>query len=92
MTTAYPHITINPNQCGGAPCIGGRRIRVYDVAVAYEFEGRSIEEICATHPGVTLAEAHAAMTYFYDHRDEILAERVHEEAAIREYLSENPIS
>jgi len=63
MNTTYPHITIDPNICDGAPCINGRRIRVYDIAVEYELEGLSVEEICAMHPNLTLAEAHAALTY-----------------------------
>jgi uncharacterized protein (DUF433 family) len=88
--TAYPHITIDPNVCGGLPCIGGRRLRVYDVAAAYELEGLSVEEICAMYPGLTLAEAHAALTYFYDHRDETLAEADREEAAITEYQRQLP--
>jgi uncharacterized protein (DUF433 family) len=85
MTSTYPHITINAGQCGGVPCIDGRRIRVFDIAVEYELEGLSVEEICAMHPGLTLAEAHAALTYFYDHRNEILAERKREDAAIEEH-------
>jgi len=31
MTTLEPRITINPELCGGRPCIRGMRIRVSDV-------------------------------------------------------------
>ncbi len=27
----FPRITVNPNQCGGRPCVRGMRIRVSDV-------------------------------------------------------------
>jgi uncharacterized protein (DUF433 family) len=31
MTQIWNRITVNPEQCGGRPCIGGMRIRVSDV-------------------------------------------------------------
>ena len=31
MTNLLERITINPDQCGGRPCIRGMRIRVIDV-------------------------------------------------------------
>ena len=31
MATLTDRITVNPNQCGGRPCIRGMRIRVTDV-------------------------------------------------------------
>ncbi len=31
MTNSIERITINPDQCGGCPCIRGMRIRVIDV-------------------------------------------------------------
>ena len=31
MTEVFERITVNPNQCGGRPCIRGMRIRVSDV-------------------------------------------------------------
>ena len=31
MKSNFENITINPNQCGGQPCIRGMRIRVVDI-------------------------------------------------------------
>jgi uncharacterized protein (DUF433 family) len=31
MDTLLSRITVNPNQCGGRPCVRGMRIRVSDV-------------------------------------------------------------
>ena len=31
MTEVFDRITVNPEQCGGKPCIRGMRIRVSDV-------------------------------------------------------------
>jgi len=33
--------------------------------------GWSVEEICRQHLYLTLAEAHAAMGYYFDHQEEI---------------------
>jgi hypothetical protein len=33
--------------------------------------GWSVEEICRQHLYLTLAEAHAAMSYYFDHQEEI---------------------
>jgi uncharacterized protein (DUF433 family) len=70
----YAHIAKNPGICGGRPCIEGHRIRVQDIAVEHEWQALTPEEISHQHPGLTLAEVHAALTYYYDHREEILAE------------------
>ncbi|HZI31380.1 MAG TPA: DUF433 domain-containing protein, partial [Candidatus Binatia bacterium] len=42
-------ITINPNQCGGRPCIRGMRIRVKDVLDMLA-GGATQEEILADFP------------------------------------------
>jgi hypothetical protein len=34
----------------------------------------SPDEIADQYPGITLADVHAALAYFFDHRDEINAE------------------
>jgi hypothetical protein len=36
--------------------------------------GWSADEMCRQHPYLTLAEAHAAMGYYFDHQDEIEGE------------------
>ena len=73
-TTTYQHIATNPKVCGGKPCIAGHRIRVQDIASDYERTGLSPDEICDAHPGLSLGQVHAALAYYFDHRDEITAE------------------
>lgn len=68
------HIVTNPKVCGGKPCIAGHRIRVQDIASDYERAGLSPDEICDAHPGMSLGQLHAALGYYFDHRDEITAE------------------
>jgi uncharacterized protein (DUF433 family) len=68
------HIEITPGICGGKPRIAGHRITVQNVALWHERGGLTPEEIVARHPGISLADVHAALAYYHDHRDEILAQ------------------
>ena len=57
--------------CGGQPRIDGTRIKVQHIALEYERLGWSADQICDAHPGLTLAQVHAAISYYYDHREKI---------------------
>lgn len=65
------HIAATPGVCGGKPRIAGHRIRVQDVVICHEQQGMSPNEIVSAYPGITLADVHAALAYYFDHRDEI---------------------
>jgi uncharacterized protein (DUF433 family) len=65
------HIECTPGICGGKPRIAGHRIRVQDIYVLHELKGLSPDEILGVFPDISLADVHAAMTYFWDHREEI---------------------
>ncbi len=82
------HIERTPGVCGGRPRIAGLRIRVQDIVVWHEALGLSPEEIVAQHPQLTLANIHAALAYYYDHRDEIRRE-MEEGRALAEALAES---
>jgi uncharacterized protein (DUF433 family) len=64
-------ITRNPGVCGGKPCIAGSRIRVQDVHVWHELQGLSADEIVSRYPQLSMADVYAALSYYWDHRDEI---------------------
>ncbi|SRR5581483_8556981 len=68
------HITKTPGVCGGRACIAGHRIRVMDIVVWHELRGYSPDEIVDLFPGITLADVHAALAYYFDHREEIEAD------------------
>ena len=55
-------ITINPEQCGGRPCIRGMRIRVMDVLDLYA-AGLSSAEILEELPDLEPADLQAALLY-----------------------------
>ena len=62
-------ITVNPNQCGGRPCLRGMRIRVKDVLDMLA-GGTSQEEILADFPDLELEDIRACLTYasrYFDH-------------------------
>lgn len=57
--------------CGGHPRIVGTRLKVLHIALEYERLGWTPDQICEAHPGITLSQVHAAMSYYYDHKQEI---------------------
>jgi uncharacterized protein (DUF433 family) len=72
VDVAYPHIT----KLDGQPAWLEKhpRVRVAQIVMDYLAHGWSAEEMCRQHPYLTIAEAHAAMLYYWDHREEIDAE------------------
>lgn len=76
MSSATPpinerrHIESVPGRCGGRPCIVGHRIRVQDI-VEWSAEGQSPDEIVRRFPQLTLGNVHAALAYYFDHREEM---------------------
>jgi uncharacterized protein (DUF433 family) len=84
------HIEKTPGVCGGRACIVGHRVRVMDIAVLREKRGLSPEEIVHQYPGITLADVHAALTYFLDHRPEIEDEFRQDEEAVKQLLARRP--
>jgi uncharacterized protein (DUF433 family) len=67
--TAYPHIEKPDNE--PARLVKSPRIRVSQIVADYLAHGWSPEEMCRQHPYLSLAEAHTAMAYYFDHQDEI---------------------
>jgi uncharacterized protein (DUF433 family) len=68
----YPHIVKTPGVRGGKARIDGTRICVRDI-VALRDRGLSPEAMLDYFDSrpLTLAEVHAALAYYHDHRDEI---------------------
>jgi uncharacterized protein (DUF433 family) len=70
METLDQHIEVTPGIMGGKPRIAGHRIAVQDIVIWHERLGKSVDEI-ATEYNLTLADVHAALAYYFDHRPEI---------------------
>lgn len=62
MSKTTQIITVNPEQCGGLPCIRGMRIRVIDVLELMS-NGLSKEEILEELPDLTNEDILACLKY-----------------------------
>lgn len=60
MASFNERITINPEQCGGRPCIRGMRIRVIDILDLYA-SGLSTQEILDEMPDLEMEDLKAAL-------------------------------
>jgi uncharacterized protein (DUF433 family) len=84
------YIGIRPGYCGGKPHILGHRIKVKHVATWHERQGLTPAEIVERCPTITRAQVHAALAYYYDHRDEIEAEIAEEDRMFEELKAKQP--
>ena len=64
------HIEATPGVAGGSPRIVGHRITVQNIVIWHERLGISPDEIANEHD-LSLGDVHAALTYYFDHREEI---------------------
>jgi len=55
-------ITVEPNKCGGLPCIRGMRIRVIDV-IELLANGLSTDEVIGELPDLTKEDIQACLRY-----------------------------
>ncbi len=62
MSDLINRITINPEQCGGRPCLRGMRIRVSDVLDLLA-AGLSTEQILEEMPDLEAEDIQAALQY-----------------------------
>jgi uncharacterized protein (DUF433 family) len=69
--TNYPHITTNED---GSARIGQTRYKVVHLASEHFHYGWSAEELLRQHPDLKPEEVYAALTYFYDHYEQMVTE------------------
>jgi uncharacterized protein (DUF433 family) len=79
LKTEHPHIVRLEGVCGGEPIIDGLRVSVRHVVTLHR-RGEAILEI-AESLGISEAQVFHALSYFFDHRDEIMALIAQEELA-----------
>lgn len=87
--TLDEHIELTPDTAGGRPRIHGRRITVQDIAIWHERLGKSADEIAAEYD-LTLADVHAALAYYFDHREEIDARMTEDHAFVEALRGRTP--
>jgi uncharacterized protein (DUF433 family) len=62
MPSLLDRITVDPEQCGGRPCIRGMRVRVIDVLELLAV-GETPEQILADYPYLEREDISAALAY-----------------------------
>ena len=82
------HIIVNPSVAGGKPRIKGHRITVQDIAIWHERMGKTADEI-STEYNLSLAEIHAALSYYFDHQEEINANIRSSESFVEDMRKQN---
>lgn len=85
---AYPHIAKPPEE--PARLEDHPRTRVAMLAADYLWRGWSAEELVRHYPYLTLAEVHAALGYYFDHREEIDAELLEESREAEAWRRSHP--
>lgn len=73
LKLSYPHVSMDCNVLAGEPCIEGTRITVALIAEEIEHLGMTPDDVIAMHPQLLLAQVHAALVYYYDHKNKIEA-------------------
>lgn len=86
---ALEHIVATPDTMHGRPRIDGHRIRVSDIAVMHVHQGRTVEDIAESYE-LSLAQVHAALAYYFDHRDEIEEDIRQDEEIVFEIMRREP--
>lgn len=62
----FQRITVNPQKCGGLPCVRGMRIRVKDVLELIG-SGMSIADITHEHPDLEAEDVYECARYAAGH-------------------------
>jgi len=73
LTVSAREITKNKDICEGVPILAGTRVRVSDIAGVYDFQGMTPEQI-AEEFSLSVADVFSALTYYYEHLEDIRQE------------------
>lgn len=73
MSTAasYPHVVVDAS---GTARIDQTRYKVQHLAAEHFHHGWTAEELLRQHPDLRPEQVYSALTYFYDHYDELVAQ------------------
>jgi uncharacterized protein (DUF433 family) len=90
-TISTSHIELDAE---GRAWIIGANTKVIEVVLDRLAYGWSPEEMCFQHPHLSLAQVHAALSYYYDHQSEIdaeIARQVQEYEELRAQAENSPL-
>ncbi len=84
QTEVATHIEVRKNRGGqDRAYIAGTRTRVQDVYALAEMQGLTPDQIVEQLPHLTLGQVHAALSYYFDHREQILNELREDDEFVR---------
>jgi len=66
----HPYVIRKRGVHGGRPVITGTRIPVSTIIIWYK-AGKEVYEILDMYPQLSPSQVHGALSYYYDHREEI---------------------
>ena len=89
MSQVATHIELKQGASGIRPRIVGKGVLVQAIVVWHTVLQRSPDDIASDH-GLTLAEVHAALSYYYDHRVEIDRSIWEDDKLIAEMKAKSP--
>ncbi len=92
MDVSTEHIEIVEGARGPKPRIKGTGIRVKDVVGWYQDMGWSVAQILEEFPHLTPAGIHAALAYYWDHKDELEAKWAADDAWVQAMMRQEPPS
>ena len=78
----------------GVPWITGANTKVVEVALDKIAYGWSPEEMHRQHPHLSMAQIHAALSYYYEHQDEVNADIERRDRMVEELMAQqkNPLT
>ena len=76
----------------GVPWISGANTKVVEVVLDKMAYGWSPEEMHRQHPHLSMAQIHAALSYYYEHQDEVDADIERRYQYVEELRAQQPDS
>ncbi|MDL1876023.1 DUF433 domain-containing protein, partial [Cytophagia bacterium CHB2] len=67
----YPHISRRKDIHGGKPSVRDMNLSVRAIVIYVLRLGMTAEELAQSFPGLTLSQIHSALSYYYDHKQQI---------------------
>jgi uncharacterized protein (DUF433 family) len=87
ITAPINHICVDER---GVAYIAGTRIKVRHVVVERQAHRASVERIQEAFPHLSLGQIHAALAYYFDHREQVDAEIAEAEKYAEQARAQNP--
>ena len=69
--TKHPYIVFLKTHCGGSPVIAGTKFPVRSIVFYVLKQGMTPEELIKEFTHLTLPQVYDALSYYYEHREEI---------------------